>query len=129
MAIPAQATVKFSRSGTDVVVAAPQVGSGRQQEKAQALGQTASGTYYAYDKGHTTYRATLDFELTETQKDALMTFFNTTTTGVVNVFDYVDQKGVLYSSCRLADTTLDITKLASQRWRIALTMLTAALMD
>ena len=112
------ATVTFVKDATTVTLPAPSPGSTMREVKHQALGLTAGGVRYAYDKGVDRYETDLEFQgLDASEKAALQSFFHTTVDGVVNTFTYTDSNGT-GRTARFLDPTLEFRKLAVNVWDV-----------
>ena len=99
---------------TTVTLPAPMRGYEQRQERSQAVGQTADGTHYIYDKETVTRYLTLTLRCDRTQKNALDNFFENTVKGALNTFKYVDHYGESHTSCRFAEPKLTWTKTAGR---------------
>ncbi|MBW1779320.1 MAG: hypothetical protein JRL30_01145 [Deltaproteobacteria bacterium] len=113
-------TVTFDDgAGGDITLPGPFPGSTMITKKRQALGETAGGVTYSYDKGVTKYEAVLRFDtLSDTQKNTLETFFNTTVTGVNTTWTYTDTGAVEYTA-RFLDPELPFEKQAKNLWSVS----------
>ncbi len=100
MTVPA-ATMTFSVGEDSVSVPAPMAGYQGTHERAQAVGKSATGVVYVYDKDVTSRAARPVLRLTKTQRDNLITWFDTHAQGALNTFTWVDHLGATHSTCRL----------------------------
>ena len=115
-------SVTFEKGETTVALPDPAPGYPVEAARRQTLGRTAGGTVYVYDKGQTRYAATLRFEsLTDVQKNALASFFTTTTQGARETFTYADSNGTEYTA-RFLEETLEFLKVAGGVWDARLTL-------
>lgn len=112
-------TVTFDDGGGgDITLPGPFPGSTMTTKKSQALGLTAGGVTYAYDKGVTKYEAVLRFDtLSDTQKNSLETFFTTTVAGVTTTWTYTDTGAVQYTA-RFLDMVLPFEKASKNLWSV-----------
>jgi len=84
--------------------------------KRQAMRRTVGGTLYVYDKGVRTFEFEWTFtELTETERDSLQTFFDTTADGMVNTFTVKDWYGDTFTDCRFLDPVLEFAQTDEHR--------------
>ena len=118
------ATITFTRDAVTVNLPAPVPGYVPEHEVVQAVGRTAAGEYYVYDKGVTSRAVKLTIELTASQKVELLAFIDNAIEGCVNTFTYTDHLGVSHSDCRLRNAAIAITKLRSNRFRAELEITT-----
>ena len=122
-------TITFYKSPTTVTLPGPPGGYPIRRIKPQALGLTSGGTRYTQDKGGPDrYQVELLFDdLTDSEKEALDGFYNTTVDGVTNTFTYTDTDGTGYTA-RFLDTILEFTKTANNQWgvRVLLELTTMA---
>ena len=87
----------------------------------QAVGLTAGGVRYVYDKGVTVHQITLTFEmLTQAEYSAFVTFYNTTVSESLNTFTYTDSKSNTYTA-RFIDQP-QVTKRMSNVFDVTLTL-------
>jgi len=107
-----------------LTLAAPGSGYAPSEERAQALGRTADGTYYAYDRETQTHRLRLDLVLTNTQRGNLVTWFQTKVKGALYTFTLQDHLGNTFLACRLVQTTLPFTKTPGGRYCVTLEIVT-----
>ena len=113
-------TVTFVSGATTVTLPGPQPGAGIEEHKHQALGLTAGGTRYAYDKGVDRYEVELDFHsLTTAQQTALQSFFHTTVDGVANTWTYTDTAANSYTA-RFLDPILSFRQVARGVWDVTI---------
>ena len=115
----AAATVKFDDgAGGDIVLPGPTPGYPVRMRHLQAVGLTAGGVRYAYEKGVTLYEVELSFEtLSDSDKDNLDTFFGTTIGGASKTWTYTDTSGNTYTA-RFLDDSLEWTKVAQGVWSV-----------
>ena len=112
----------FIKGGTTVTLPSPVPGSRALERKHQAVGRTAGGTVYAYDKGVATYEVQLTFEsLTDSEKSDLQSFFHTTVNGAVETFTYTDSSSNNFTA-RMIEGTLAFRKVAANVWDVSLTL-------
>lgn len=110
-AVP-NATVQFELGPDQVVLTAPIPGPTERDVHHDASLLTAAGVRYAYDKGVERQELELTFEsLTESEKIDLKDFYDRVAEGVVNLFQYTDSNGTLYSA-RFLEPTLEFTRVA-----------------
>ena len=84
----------------------------------QAVGRTAGGSVYVYDKGVDTFEVELPFEsLTDEEKDALSDFFDSVAEGCLQTFTYTDSNGAAHTA-RFITPKLDFTKVAAGVWDV-----------
>ena len=103
----------FTSGETVVTLRSPEVNNQQPFRKRQAVGRTAGGTFFSYDKGIDITRMALSFtELTETMKDDLESFFDTTVEGTTNTFTYTDHDGDDWTA-RFLNTELTWRELAT----------------
>ena len=113
-------TVTFVSGATTVTLPAPSPGASMDAVKHQALGLTAGGTRYAYDKGVDRYEVELVFvSLTDSQKEDLQSFFHTTVDGVTNTWTYTDSAGNSFTA-RFLNPTLSFTQVARRVWDVTM---------
>ena len=121
----ANATMALARGAESVTLPAPAPGYDVGHRMAQAVGQTAAGDYYVYDKELTDRAVRLVLELTPAQKAALIAFVTDTLVGSVNTFTWTDHQGADHDDCRLRSADLAFRKLRSNRFRVVLEIVTA----
>lgn len=86
----------------------------------QAVGRTAGGSVYVYDKGVDTFDVELPFEsLTDVEKAALSDFFDTVVEGCLQTFTYTDSNAVSRTA-RFMTPRLDFVKVSSNVWDVRL---------
>lgn len=99
--------VVFTKNLTVVTIQNPLRENKEIITKHQALGRSASGLVYTYDKGLTLYKLSLEFdELRQLEKDRLTSFWETSVNGIMNQFVYTDHTGKLWNA-RFLTTELD----------------------
>ena len=113
-------TTTLVRGATTLTLPIPMPGYTPAHTRAQAIGETADGTLYVYDKTVTHRVLTISWELSTAQKDAWLTFFDSTIVGCSNTFTYTDHLGVAHANCRLRDPEPRLEKLPSNRFRLTL---------
>ncbi len=87
----------------------------------QAVGLTAGGTRYVYDKGVTLHHLTLTIEsCSQAEYDALYYFYDTTVTGSQSQFTYTDSRGIVYLARFIAEP--EIVKVHYNVFDIKLTL-------
>jgi len=92
-------SVQFTRNATTVTLPDPAPGKALSERKRQLLDHTQGGTVVVQDLGVETYEVQLTFEmLTQTQKDALQSFFHTVADGALNTWTYTDELGNSYTA-------------------------------
>lgn len=90
----------------EIVLKNPENGDGRQVNLKTMLKQSMSGLFYTHKKTPTNSKITLTFvTLTETERNALISFYNQM---LGNVIEYTDPVGAQWI-CRLANDSLVIT--------------------
>ena len=113
-------TVTLVRGATTVTLPGPVPGAPVRQRKSQNVSRSAAGDVYVYDKGVDWYEADLSFEsLSDSEKAALLSFFDTTVDGAVETFTYRDTNGVTYTA-RITEPDLEFSKVAGGVWDVAL---------
>ncbi len=86
----------------------------------QAVGRTAGGTVFVYQKGVQTYEAELSLAaLSDTQKGDLTDFFADEAEGCRNTFTYTDPNSNAFTA-RFLDPTLEFVKAGSNVWDVIL---------
>lgn len=106
--------VVFEYSSTRVEIQNPSRSNIHKIKKFQALGRTAGGQIYAYDKGPTSKRLELEFlELRQSEKDALESFYDTTVDGVITNFEYTDHFGTTWNA-KFLETELNFEETDSE---------------
>ena len=84
----------------------------------QAIGRTAGGSVYVYDKGVDTFEVELPFELlTNAEKTALSDFFDNVAEGCLQTFTYTDSNDVSRTA-RFMAPRLDFVKVSSNVWDV-----------
>lgn len=129
MSKPTSATVTFAVGANTVTMPAPEPGYTFEVVKAQAVGQTAAGADFVYDKGYTVYSATLTFRCTLTQMDAFTTWFNTHADGAVNTFTYTDHFSTPYTTCRFLSATVRWAKTSAGQYTTTLEFRVSTVLD
>jgi len=111
-------SVSFQRSATILALPGPVPGSIVRQTKRQAVGRTAGGALYTYDKGVSAWGATLTFEsLSDEEKSDLVSFFHDVANGVMNSFTYTDSTGHEFTA-RFASPDITLRKVAQNVWDV-----------
>lgn len=88
-------------SGNSVTLPSPTPGHDHEVEAVQALGETAAGDVYVYDKSFTRRFLRLRFRLTKAQRDALVAWYGTHAQGALNTCSYRDHHGITHTGCRV----------------------------
>jgi len=84
----------------------------------QAVGRTAGGSGYVYDKGVETYEVELPFEsLSNSEKTSLATFYDGVAQGSLQTFTYTDSNGT-QRTARFLDPRLSFIKVAANVWDV-----------
>ena len=110
--------VTFKKDATEIELPGPSPDSKARIAKHQALGLTSSGKRLAYDKGVDRYELELRFEsLTDSEKEALVSFFHETADGVAESFTYVDASANEYTA-RFLSSGLEFTRPAEDVWNV-----------
>ena len=100
----------------------PQPGYPARAVQRQAIGRTAGGSVYVYDKGVETFEVELPLEsLTDEEKGALMNFFDTLAKGCLETFTYTDSNGSARTA-RFLEPGLSFVKVAANVWDVRLHM-------
>ena len=111
-------SVTFVLGETTVALPDPAPGYPVRSERRQAVGRTAGGQVYVYDKGVTTTEAILPFEsLTDAEKTALAAFFADEAEAAANTFTYTDSHAAAHTA-RFLDSRLDFVKVAGGVWDV-----------
>ena len=109
-------SVTFTRESDTVYLSDPAGGGLERRVKRQALGRTAGGNVFSYDKGVETIEATLAFAtLCRAEKDALYAFFRDATLGTRETFDYTDSDGVVHTA-RFLSPQLRFAGVGANAW-------------
>jgi len=113
--------VTFVNGSTTVTLPGPIGGSAMSRIKAQAIGLSAGGTRFAYDKGATDrFEAELAFKnLSTDEKEDLDSFFDSDVDGVTTTFTYTDTNGQEYTA-RFLEPELRITKVVFGIWDVSM---------
>ena len=119
MTVPT-ATITLTRGEDSVELNTPPPGYEFQSEEVQALGQTAAGAWYVYDKGITDRRLRMPLLLPLTQRDGLLTFVRTHLNGGVNTFTLTDHYAENHVTCRLLNPTLPFRKTRGALYEVTL---------
>ena len=120
MAVPS-ATITLAIDGTTVTLPSPGPNYEAVHQRAQAIGQTAAGADYVYDKAFSIYELVLPLDhLTATQKNDLDAFYKNKAIGGVNAFTYTDHLGTAHAGCRFLDSRLAFKKTQAGRFSIVL---------
>jgi len=83
-------TFTISRGASSVALPNPIYGNAEPLRRQQVSAESIGGTFYAYDRGASVREMAVVFELkTVTQRDALLSFFNTVAVGMMNTVDLV----------------------------------------
>jgi len=109
-------SVTFQRSATAVTLPDPAPGQAVARERRQAVGRTAGGTVFVYEKGPATLRTELRFEsLTDAEMESLKDFFDAEACGARNTFTYTDSSGTAWTA-RSCDAALNLIKVCANVW-------------
>lgn len=109
-------SITFARGSQTATLPDPVPGYPARQVRRQALGRTAGGTIYVYEKGVQSFEAELRFEsLTDAEKEALREFFEEAAEGCRNTFTYTDSNGQAREA-RFLDPTLNLLKVCANVW-------------
>jgi len=117
------ATIQLAVNGNSVTLPAPVPGYTPNHERAQAIGQSAAGDYYVYDKAVTQRSIRFTVEATLAQKTAFLSWYDTHAEGALNTFTFTDHYGTAHSDCRFGEQP-SISKLPSARYTIELFVIT-----
>ena len=109
-------SVTMQKGTTTITLPDPAPGYPVRQVQPQAVGRTAGGSVYVYDKGVETFEVELPFEsLTDAEKAALAGFFDQTAEGCRLTFTYTDSAGTARTT-RFLDPALEFTKVCANVW-------------
>ena len=109
-------SITFTKSTTTITLPDPASGGKLLRLERQATGRTAGGTLYAYDKGVGRVEAELVLEsLTDSEKDALTGFFQTTVRGCRDTFTYTDSGSATHTA-RFVTPQLEWTEVSANVW-------------
>ena len=109
-------SITFEKESSSVTLPSPVPGTDASRVKHQALGLTAGGVRFAYDKGVTRFEVELALEsLSDAEKEDLDAFFDSTAGGVTEEFTYTDSAGNEYTA-RMLSGTLVFTKRSQGVW-------------
>ena len=112
-------SVSLTKDAATVALPGPNPGYVSLEAKRQALGRSAGGTVYVYDKGVSTFEVELSFEsLTNAEKAALQSFFDSTVNGAITTFTYTDSGGNT-TTARVLNTELAFRKVADNVWDVS----------
>ena len=115
-------SVTFQKGAASVTLPGPVPGSSAREAKRQAVGRSAGGSVYVYDKGVAVYEVSLTFEsLTDQEKADLVVFFHDEAEGVLNTFTYTDSRGTEFTA-RFIGPELSLEKVAQNVWDVALVL-------
>jgi hypothetical protein len=115
-------SVTFVRGETTVTLPDPTPGGAVRRERRQAVGRTAGGTVFVYEKGAATLQAELKFELlTDLEKEALQGFFDSEACGAKNTFTYTDSAGTAWTA-RFVEAALRLVKVCGNVWDAGVVM-------
>ena len=110
--------VSLQRQTTTVTLPDPLPGYPVRAAHRQAVGRTAGGAVYVYDKGVKTFEVELHFEsLSQSEKEALAAFFKDTAEGCLQTFTYSDSNGTARTA-RFLEPRLEFTKVAPSVWDV-----------
>jgi len=108
-------SVRFQLGGVDCYLQNPDPSNTVDQRRMQVIRQSASGSYYAYDKGVKTQVWVLRWSgLRESEKAALESFFWSTVRGGQYGFFFTDWRGTVWR-VRFLQTTIVFTEVADAR--------------
>ena len=111
-------TCTFTKDATSITLPAPTIDRPREARKFQAQGRGEEGTLFVYSSAVSTFETTLSFEgLTDSEKDDLLSFFQTTVSGVSQTFTYTNPLGTAYTA-RFLSPDLDFLKVSDGIWDI-----------
>jgi len=111
-------SVTFEKDAASVTLPGPVPGSLMREVRRQAVGRSAGGMVYVYDKGVVTHEVTLTFEsLSDVEKDALVAFFHDAAQGAQHSFTYTDSRGATYTA-RFVEPRLRLHKVAQNVWDV-----------
>ena len=111
-------SVTFVLGETNVELPDPSPGYPVRAIQRQAVGRSAGGTLYVYDKGVETYEVEITFEsLTDSEKSALQGFFDNDTEGCLNTFTYTDSNGTARTA-RFLEPRLEFIKISAGVWDV-----------
>ena len=115
-------SITLQKDAASVSLPGPVPGYKARARKRQAIGRTAAGALYVYDKGIETYEITPVFEsLTNAQKAALVSFCGTTVNGSQKTFTYTDENGAAFTA-RFLDSFIEFMKVAHDCWDVCFTL-------
>lgn len=115
-------SVRFISGATTVILDGPSSDYPKRQVKRQALGRSAGGTVYTYDKGVATYEIEIELvNLTEALKDSFQSFFDSTINGVTNTFTFKDEAGDNYVA-RFLSANLEFAKQTKNLYSVRVTL-------
>ena len=113
-------SILFALDSITITLPDPVPGSPVRRVGRQALGRTAAGKAYAYEKGPASHEVELRLEsLTNAEKDALAAFIADTCQGCLRPFTYTDSAGVARAA-RLLNPQLEFTKVCANVWDVRL---------
>lgn len=119
-------SVTLQKDQTSVDLSGPVPGCVSRIRKRQVLGRSAGGTVYAYDKGVDTWEAVLAFEsVTDSEKAALVSFFDDTVDGTRETFTFTDETDSEFTA-RFLEPGLELLKVAHNVWDVRFTLELAA---
>jgi len=117
----------LTKNATVVTLPSPAQDYPLSQTKRQAMGRSAGGTVYAYDKGLSTFEVELTIEnLTSTDRSNLQSFFSTTVNGVTATWTLTDSSGGTYTA-RFLDPVLQFEEHIRDNYRVRLRLELSAL--
>jgi len=113
-------SISFVRGAEAVELPDPLPGQPASLLRHQAVGRTAAGAVYVYDKGVTRRELVLRFgSLSAAQRTALEGFFDTVAQGARNSFTYTDVHGDAFTA-RFLDSSLAFVKVADDVWTLVI---------
>jgi hypothetical protein len=113
-------SVRFALGEAAIELPDPVHGQPALLQRRQALGRTAGGAVYVYDKGLTQRGVVLRFAaLSDGQRAAMEDFFDTVCQGARNPFTYTDEHGNAVVA-RFLDSSLAFFRVSHDVWSLAL---------
>ena len=113
-------SITLQKGATTVALPDPLPGYPVRAIQRQAVGRTAGGTVYVYDKGVETYEVELPFEsLSNSEKSDLASFFDNEAQGCLQTFTYTDSNGA-ERTARFLNPRLAFVKVAANVWDVRL---------
>ena len=113
-------SITLKSGETTVTLPDPLPGYPVRARQRQAVGRTAGGSVYVYDKGVDTFEVELPLEsLTDAEKNALVSFFDTLAKGCLETFTYTDSNGTARTA-RFLEPELSFVKVTANVWDVRL---------